>query len=120
QEENGSVDAAFAQAADILETRFGNADDTAAQHGPGDLRHAASAFGYAEDADATGLAGRDHRARVTLDDAEVDGDRRSWHGHWYVRPSGSISGARPEIPSATNWPAPHAMVQPTWPWPTLR
>ncbi len=37
-----------------------------------------------------------------------------------VRPSASMAGSRPATASATNWPAPQDMVQPTWPWPTLR
>ena len=51
EQHNRTIDAAFSQAANILETRLSNPDDTAAQHGVRDLGHSASALGDAEDVD---------------------------------------------------------------------
>jgi hypothetical protein len=79
QQQDRSVDAAVAQAPDILEAGLADADDAAAQHGARHLRHPAGSLGDAKDLNAGLRATAHHGLRIALDAAEINGDLRTGH-----------------------------------------
>jgi hypothetical protein len=79
QEHDRAGNAAVAQAMDILEPRLGDPNDAAAKHRARHLRHAAGALGHPEHLNAGRRAPLDHRPRIALDAAKIDGYRGPGH-----------------------------------------